>query len=258
MANENGENKALVPVIQNYAVMQMDVQELAMVVAENLGGSQIDIFQLDRVKVPAAGGTMWQVPDLLAPKGYINTEELDGVILYFSDGNGYWDKPYNGEKNPPVCSSEDGLVGHSEVPGLGGDCAKCPLNQFGSEIKQDGTKGKGKACKNMRRLFIIREGSILPLMLVVPPSSLKEIRGVFLRLAGAGVPYWGVKARLTLDKAKSADGIEYSQIKLGMAGRLSPDEALRIKALKDAITPALQRVTIIDAAQDIREAEATA
>jgi hypothetical protein len=243
------ENKALA-VIGNYAVVKADMTQLAETIRENLGGTQIDIFQLDRVKVPSGGGTTWEVPDLLAEGGSISTKNLEGVIIYFSDGNGYWDKPYDGNNTPPVCVSEDGLVGISEMPGLGGDCSTCPLNQFGSEIKPDGTKGKGKACKNMRRLFMVRQGNILPLLLVVPPTSLKAIRQYFLRLAGAGVPYYGVTTKLTLTKAKSDGGIDYAEIVPALGAQLGPEEAAKIKQFKEAITPALKRVRIIDVPRD--------
>lgn len=250
MSGEKKQENALVPAIQNYAIMQQDTQALAEVVRENLGGSQIDIFQLDRVKVPAGGGTTWEVPDLLADGGSVSTKALEGVIIYFQDGNAYWDKQYSGENQPPVCVSEDGLVGVSEMEGLGGDCSTCPLNQFGSEIRPDGAKGPGKACKNMRRLFIVRQGQILPLLLVVPPSSMRDVRQYFLRLAGAGVPYYAVTTRLALEQDKSQAGITYSKIKPSLGARLAPDELVRIKEFREAIVPALQRVRIVDIPQD--------
>jgi hypothetical protein len=259
----DGDNKALVPVIENYAVMQLDLVELAEVVRENLGGSQIDIFQLDRVKVPAGGATVWQVPDLDAPKGYVNLETLEGILIYFSDGNGYWPDEFTGAGTPPTCSSEDGVIGHSQKEGLGGDCSTCPLNQFGSEIKKDGTKGSGKACKNMRRLFLLRPGNLLPMLVVAPPMSLKNLKGYNLRLASAGVSYWAMTTKLELETDRNEGGIEYSKIVPRAGSKLTPDEKARVKLLRDQLLPALQRVTIIEAAQgsgifeDGNEGEAT-
>lgn len=244
--SKNGENeKALVRAAEHYAIMKQNAAELAQVIQENLGGTGIDIFQLDRVKVPAGGSTTWEIPDLLAEGGSVASKVLEGVIIYFADGNAYWDTAYNGEANPPVCVSEDGLVGVSSREGLGGECASCPLNRFNSEVRPDGTRGRGKACKNMRRLFIMRPGTVLPLLLVVPPTSLKQVRQYFLRLAGAGIPYYGVITKLALVQQKSGDGITYSQIQPQLGARLSPEEIAKIREFRDALVPALKRVTIL-------------
>jgi len=146
--------------------------------------------------------------------------------------------------------SEDGLVGVSSREGLGGECASCPLNRFNSEVRPDGTRGRGKACKNMRRLFIMRPGTVLPLLLVVPPTSLKQVRQYFLRLAGTGIPYYGVITKLALVQQKSGDGITYSQIQPQLGARLSPEEIAKIREFREAIVPALQRVRIVDIPQD--------
>ena len=49
----------------------------------------------------------------------------------------------------------------------GGTCADCVLNQFGS----DGNN-KGKACKNMRMLYLLRSGEYMPIQIALPPTSL--------------------------------------------------------------------------------------
>ena len=47
-------------------------------------------------------------------------------------------------------SSHDGKQGVERETGEIKDCALCPYNQFGSD-------DKGKACKNVHRVFILRE-----------------------------------------------------------------------------------------------------
>ena len=49
----------------------------------------------------------------------------------------------------------------------GGTCVDCVLNQFGS----DGNN-KGKACKNMRMLYLLRSGEYMPIQIALPPTSL--------------------------------------------------------------------------------------
>ena len=74
---------------------------------------------------------------------------------------------YTGGNQPPDCCSFDGVTGEGEP---GGACRKCPLNQFGS-----GENG-AKACKNRRRIYVLREGEIFPLLLSLPTGSLQGSR----------------------------------------------------------------------------------
>ena len=73
------------------------------------------------------------------------------------------DSEYDDDQ-PPLCQSFDGKVGYGEP---GGTCADCVLNQFGS----DGNN-KGKACKNMRMLYLLRSGEYMPIQIALPPTSL--------------------------------------------------------------------------------------
>lgn len=217
--------------LENYAALQMNALELKEVLQENLGGEAISAFELDRVKVPSGGGTTWEVPTL---EGVEDAKAIEGVVIYFKNQNAYWKEKYDGQNNPPDCVSNDGMVG---IGTPGGDCAVCPLNAFGSE-------GKGKACKNMRTLFILREGDVLPLVLTLPPTSLKDARKYFLRLASKGIPYYGVITEITLDKDKNENGITYSKAKLSLKGRLDPDTVKKLKAFQDSLKPALDAVRV--------------
>jgi hypothetical protein len=217
--------------LENYAALQMNALELKEVLQENLGGEAISAFELDRVKVPSGGGTTWEVPTL---EGVEDAKAIEGVVIYFKNQNAYWKEKYDGQNNPPNCVSNDGMVG---IGTPGGDCAVCPLNAFGSE-------GKGKACKNMRTLFVLREGDVLPLVLTLPPTSLKDAKKYFLRLASKGIPYYGVITEITLDKDKNENGITYSKAKLSLKGRLDPDTVKKLKAFQDSLKPALDAVKV--------------
>ena len=54
----------------------------------------------------------------------------------------------------------------------GGACAACVMNRFGSA--PDGSKGK--ACKNMRVLYLLRSGEYMPLQVNLPPTSIKPFK----------------------------------------------------------------------------------
>ena len=126
-----------------------------------------------RIKIPGGGHLQFEIPSG-NPDVPDYAPYLEGVILYSHNSNAYW--PEGGEYDddqPPLCQSFDGKVGYGEP---GGTCADCVLNQFGS----DG-KNKGKACKNMRMLYLLRSGEYLPLQLSLPPTSLRPFND-FLNL----------------------------------------------------------------------------
>ena len=77
--------------------------------------------------------------------------KLVGVILYHHFANAYWPEGSEYDDNvPPFCQSIDGMQGYGEP---GGVCAACAFNQFGSTAN-----GSGKACKNMRQIYLLRSG----------------------------------------------------------------------------------------------------
>ena len=117
-----------------------------------------------RAKIPGGGSTLFELPSEETGKPqYI--EKLQGVILYHHPANGYWVGEVNNEDKAPICASVDGKTG---VGDPGGACQACVLNRFGS-----GEDGKSKACKNMRHLYLLRSDEFMPIMLYLPPTSLR-------------------------------------------------------------------------------------
>ncbi len=201
-----------------YEIVKADPQALSDVIKTNLGGQQITEFDLERVRVPGGGGTTWEIGEEEAAK------ELEGIIVHWRDGAAYWKRAFgdSGGGTPPDCSSIDGIYGIGDP---GGECAKCPFNEFGSAQREDGSPGRGKACKNFRVLFMVRPEELLPLAVIVPPTSLREARKYFLRLASKAINYHSLTTRIMLEKTKSADGIEYAHMKMSAGQRLSDKEA---------------------------------
>ena len=64
---------------------------------------------------------------------------------------------------PPQCQALDGKFGHGSPGGL---CDACGYNRFG-------TRGKGKACKNMHMVYLLRSGEFMPLQISLPPTSIR-------------------------------------------------------------------------------------
>ncbi len=105
-----------------------------------------------RIKIPAGGVLQFELPTG-DPQHPDYSPTLTGVILYNHASCAYW--PEGDEYNddvPPLCSSVDGKQGYGEP---GGVCATRTLSQFGSA-----SNGRGKACKNMRVLYLLRSGSL--------------------------------------------------------------------------------------------------
>ena len=142
---------------------------LAGAMASEMNGMDVSF---DRVTIPAAGGTTFELPGEL-PGETDAAKEFTGVILYHHPLFAYYRERFTGGNNAPDCGSYDGVTGAGNP---GGVCAQCPLNQFGS-----GENG-GKACKNKRRIYILREGELIPILLTLPTGSMKEFAVYVKRL----------------------------------------------------------------------------
>ena len=158
-------------------------------------------FQLERIKLPSGGMTAFEVPAGDGENMDL-AKEIEGVILYNHPVYSYYVEAYKGGNNPPDCGSFDGVTGSGNP---GGTCKNCPFNQFGSG------EGKGKACKNRRMLYILRENEIFPMMLNLPTGSLKGFTKYVQSLLTRGKRPHQVVTKISLRKANNSGGIEYSQ-----------------------------------------------
>lgn len=167
------------------------------------------------------------------------TDAFEGIILDIYNVNAWWEESYDitGGGIPPQCFSMDGikLDPMSEKPqSEKGFCASCPQNKFESEIRKDGSPGRGKACKNMKRVHVMMANGQFPKRLTVPPTSLKAINEYVSLLLDKGIPYPIVNTHFGLDEASNKDGIKYSGLvleKIGFAAN-TREEAEAIKQKK--------------------------
>ena len=168
--------------------------------------------------------------------------EVVGVILMSHACNAYWQGAFGSsdDKNPD-CSSMDGDTGIVKGTGEVVACKSCPYNQYGSA---DGGQGTGKACKNMRRLYVLREGDVLPMVLSLPPSALKAYDMYRTRLTLGMKRCYSVLTRFTLAKAQSSTGITYSTPKFEAIGALPPGESERVRAYAEGMLKSAQKVGI--------------
>jgi len=218
-----------------FAILMVDPEETKKIVRQNLGDSGMDSLSLDRVSMPSGGGATYMLPTLEGDKP---VQEIIGVIIAWQDVRVFWDHAYDGSKNPPTCSSVDAKIG---VGDPGGVCAECPFSQFGSK-EVNGKPAAGQACNECRRLFVLTPDDRLPILISLPPTSVKAARKYFQRLASKGVPYYGVVTKIGLSEAQSTGGIKYSQATLGVAAVLTPEQVAAFEHLNELFAPELSAI----------------
>src|SRR6187551_69552 len=90
------------------------------------------------------------------PDGTTGAGPIEGIILDYIAANKYYPGVYNQNKpEPPSCwafgrNIKELAPGPTVKKAEGTDCESCPRNQW-----KTGLGGKGKACKNQRRLLVL-------------------------------------------------------------------------------------------------------
>ena len=212
-----------VPEVGDFLVFGNHI-DLETLVRQNLGG-QLRPNDLERVKVPAAGGVAWQVPSL---DGYETSGEIDGIVLYAHNSRAYWKTRTPTKGTPPDCTSENMTVG---VGSPGGLCEKCSYNQWASDLRSDGKLGRGKACRERVTLYVLRRGALIPIIVTLPVTSIREWRNYAVRLTRAGLSSWSVVTRITLDQKSNRDGQEYSEARFQRVGELTLEQRDKVQVL---------------------------
>jgi len=124
-------------------------------------------------KIKLTKGKKFKLPD-----GTEHPGPLTVVVVDFVNANVYHDRPYKeGEFSPPACFAVGLEVNNKLTPSKASparqadSCDKCPNNEFGS-------KGDGKACKNLRKLAVVAgagddagDGSSQMWLLEVSPTA---------------------------------------------------------------------------------------
>lgn len=197
-----------------------------------------------QIKIPAGGKLAYEVQgEEEGDEEYL--KEIEGVIVFTHRMNGFWPNAFGTSTNPedkiPVCSSMDGKSGLNIQTGCVDECERCPYNQYGSDSKG----GKGKACKNMRRIYLMRSGDPNFYLLTVPPTSIKEVNKSLTRImASKGIPYTNLIVSLKLAKATNVNGIDYSTVVIEKKGVLPPAAAKMAKEMRNQIKNKYKEMTI--------------
>lgn len=194
-------------------------------------------------------GTLYAAPffDVVIPKA---KAELSKTLYE----GGYTE----GSDEAPKCWSEDGVNPLSPIenrpidPRTGTacvDCRMCPMNQFGSKITDNGSKGK--ACADTRKLIVVpmmptgqkdSQGNDItvmdgenikfggPMLLRVPAASLKAFAEYDSKLQQMGIPYFAVVTRLEFDPT-----VAYPKFVLRAMRTITEAEAAKVVELRDSL-----------------------
>ena len=136
--------------------------------ADDMDGLRL---KFQRIKIPAGGALQFEMPGG-DPENPDYAKTIEGVIVHNHASNAYWaEGSEDDEEATPLCTSVDGKLGFGDP---GGACAACAANKFNSA-----PKGKGKACKNTRVLYLLRDGEFMPIIIILPPTSISPFNDFY-------------------------------------------------------------------------------
>lgn len=200
-----------------------------------------------QIKVPSGGGIAYEVQG--EEEGDADPmKEIQGVIVFTHRLSGYWPGSFGSAKEAkdkiPVCSSMDGKTAVWTETGEVRTCESCPYNQYGTGVDEKGNPSKGKACKNMRRIYLLMDGDPNFYLLSVPPTSIKDVNKQLAKILASGTPYTGMIVSLTLEKVQNRNGVAYSKVVIKKKGLLLPAAAARVIQLRNEIKAQYQSMAL--------------
>lgn len=221
--------------------------------AETLDGQDVSEFDIARVGMPAGGGLSWEVPTL---HGIEPMQELQGVVVYYKNARSYWQGEYEGGNEPPDCAAPDAKHATAsegiEIPAAVDNdtgkllCDTCKFSEWGSS---ETGSGRGQACKMTRQLFLIVPTRMLPLVVNLPPTSLKRASSYFLDLVDYEKDYRQIVTRIGLEKASGKGVPDYSVAKFTAGDDLPAEQAALMANYAEILRPHFEAVRVESAAE---------
>ena len=194
-----------------------------------------------RFKLVGQGGSPFFVNDATGEAA----KTLTARIPFFHTARVMFDQTdETDETKSPLCFSHDGKIGrYTDEDGVAGfrNCASCPFNQFGSDPKT----GTGKACKTLRRVYVLVDGNEdVPAIINLPPSSLKvwDKFASAVRFRGQIMSSYEVKLSL---EGKSRNQFQWAELKQPEIVReLSPVERAKVMKIGRELEEHHREVTV--------------
>lgn len=175
------------------------------------------------------------------PDGTVNKGPMQAIILDWRMVNAYYTGPYDpANPKPPKCWAVGTLIDELAPPSIVEDrqhdaCVTCPMNEFGSA-----PVGRGKACKNQRRLAIVpidATEETQPMTLTVSPTGLTPFENYVNRVsAEMGALPIQVITKIGFDPSKS-----YPSLIFQPASRVAPEQLPTLMGLRQVAQAMLDR-----------------
>lgn len=155
-------------------------------------------------------GKMFGIPFRMPDGTVINSPWLDVVLLRAAHrpNKAWYEGSYTeGDSQPPDCWSSDGHKPDESAPKRQSPtCVGCKWNVWGSKVQREtGVATRGKACMDMKRVAVVPVGDIEnkmfggPMLLSIPPSSLKRLGPYQNMLEANGFNYVQVWTRIAFE-----------------------------------------------------------
>lgn len=226
----------------NRALPALQNREKMLQVFQDNYNEGIRMGDLERVRIPSGGGTHWKL-DTLNGEEFVT--EIKGVLVAWHSSRAYF---ITDEDERPACTSLDGKKGIGDP---GGFCESCALSVW----RENERGGGGSACKEQRTLYLLTDKGILPLLLILPVTSIGAFRKLMVRLSSHMLSHWEVLLSLTLKEEKSKGGIKYSQAEIKPERKLSKEEAEAVQAYRTDLMQKLSALQKIAEEEEIPDAE---
>jgi hypothetical protein len=237
-----------IAVVDRFLALNGDTARLREVLADNLAGTQLSVADLPAIKVPAGGGTTWEIPTAHGPEG---ARAIDALIVLHAGQRAFWFNPEAQQGVPPACTSDDLFTGTGDNDEGQGThhCETCPQNEWGSKTGRDGQGVSGKACRETRIFYLLLPDMLLPVALRVPVTSLPAARQYLVSLSSQGLPYHKVVTRFALERVQNATGQPYSRVTFAIGPRLDDAAHERMLNLVNFYRPQLSKLRARDVAE---------
>lgn len=250
----------IVPVTERFAALAQGAGDIAEAMSVNFGDDpQADggmrWTDLERIKVLSGGAEGFEVYDPLLETSE-QTKTVQVVPVFMKHARAFYGA-WRGEElgGAPDCQSPNGVTGTGCLEEDGEietrKCATCPMAQW------DSGKGSGQACKSLALLFVLRDGapadSMLPSVVQVPTTSLRQLRRTMMMLSGRGVPYYAAELVLGTNADKNATGQKFSRIVAKILRKLDGDEKAATRSYYEALRAQFGAATLEDMATTVSE-----
>lgn len=238
----------------------MATKEVAVKAATEVGFSNEFMAELAAEAKDAAASERPAVSKLSTSSGIlkyggnpVDGNNMDVVILYASHRNVWYGGAYQRDniKNPDcfaLSETGEGMVPDPNVTNPpSSTCGGCPKNQWKSDVKADGSVGKGKACKESRRMVMLPVSALESVasvqsaelaILDLPVTSAKNYGALVNTVAATvGVPVWACVVNVKVQPSKNQFEVVLTPIRTAP----SKEIALALKArVEDAKRVALE------------------